>query len=64
MLSQKPGTGKMSLITSSGCSPLFHSSDKVNKPSFMKINRNITVREGETAYLPCRVKNLNDYTVH
>ena len=41
----------------------FHSSDKVNKPSFMKINRNITVSAGETAYLPCRVKNLNDYTV-
>ena len=41
----------------------FQSSEKVNQPSFMKINRNITVTLGETAYLPCRVKNLNDYTV-
>ena len=41
----------------------FQSSDPVNQPSFMKINRNISVTVGETAYLPCRVKNLNDYTV-
>jgi len=32
-------------------------------PSFLKINRNITVKLGETAYLPCRVKNLHKYTV-
>ena len=34
-----------------------------DQPSFLKINRNITVKLGETAYLPCRVKNLHKYTV-
>jgi len=37
--------------------------DKVDEPSFMKINRNISVVVGETAYLPCRVKNLDRHTV-
>jgi len=33
------------------------------QPKFLKINRNISVTLGETAYLPCRVKNLDVYTV-
>ena len=34
-----------------------------NQPSFLKINRNVSVMVGETAHLPCRVKNLDRYTV-
>jgi len=34
-----------------------------SQPTFLKINRNITVLVGETAYLPCRVKNLEKFTV-
>eukprot|EP00092_Neocalanus_flemingeri_P001106 GFUD01001179.1.p1 GENE.GFUD01001179.1~~GFUD01001179.1.p1 ORF type:complete len:378 (+),score=135.13 GFUD01001179.1:223-1356(+) len=36
---------------------------KLDQPEFMKINRNISVMIGETAFLPCRVKNLEKYTV-
>eukprot|EP00092_Neocalanus_flemingeri_P016410 GFUD01017760.1.p1 GENE.GFUD01017760.1~~GFUD01017760.1.p1 ORF type:complete len:380 (+),score=133.27 GFUD01017760.1:174-1313(+) len=36
---------------------------KLDQPQFMKINRNISVMVGETAFLPCRVKNLDEYTV-
>jgi len=36
---------------------------KFNQPEFLKLNRNITVMVGETAFLPCRVKNLDQYTV-
>jgi len=36
---------------------------KMDQPQFMKINRNISVMVGETAFLPCRVKNLDKYTV-
>jgi len=36
---------------------------KLEQPEFMKINRNISVALGETAYLPCRVKNLDKHTV-
>ena len=34
-----------------------------SEPSFLKINRNVSVKVGETAHLPCRVKNLDRYTV-
>jgi len=37
--------------------------NKLEQPDFMKINRNISVAIGETAYLPCRVKNLDKHTV-
>jgi len=36
---------------------------KLDQPEFMKINRNISAVVGETAFLPCRVKNLDTYTV-
>jgi len=36
---------------------------KIEQPQFLKINRNISVVVGETAFLPCRVKNLDSYTV-
>jgi len=36
---------------------------KIEQPQFLKINRNISVLVGETAFLPCRVKNLDSYTV-
>merc|ERR1711887_363605 len=36
---------------------------KIEQPQFLKINRNISVVVGETAFLPCRVKNLDTYTV-
>jgi len=36
---------------------------KIDQPQFLKINRNISVLVGETAFLPCRVKNLDTYTV-
>ena len=36
---------------------------KPEQPEFMKINRNISAVVGETAFLPCRVKNLDEYTV-
>ena len=36
---------------------------EVQQPTFMKINRNISVVVGETAFLPCRVKNLDSHTV-
>merc|ERR1712013_386378 len=36
---------------------------KLDQPQFLKINRDISVVVGETAFLPCRVKNLNTYTV-
>merc|ERR1711970_1682117 len=37
--------------------------NKLEQPDFMKINRNMSVAVGETAYLPCRVKNLDKHTV-
>merc|ERR1712243_187254 len=36
---------------------------QLDQPQFLKINRNISVVVGETAFLPCRVKNLDTYTV-
>merc|ERR1711931_163699 len=36
---------------------------KIDQPEFLKINRNISAVVGETAFLPCRVKNLDTYTV-
>ena len=36
---------------------------KPEQPEFMKINRNIAAVVGETAFLPCRVKNLDEHTV-
>ena len=36
---------------------------KPEQPEFMKININIAAVVGETAFLPCRVKNLDEYTV-
>eukprot|EP00091_Calanus_sinicus_P020898 TRINITY_DN5974_c0_g1_i8.p1 TRINITY_DN5974_c0_g1~~TRINITY_DN5974_c0_g1_i8.p1 ORF type:complete len:374 (-),score=116.29 TRINITY_DN5974_c0_g1_i8:26-1147(-) len=36
---------------------------KPEQPEFMKINRNIAAVVGETAFLPCRVKNLDENTV-
>jgi len=36
---------------------------ETSRPSFLKINRNVSVMVGETAHLPCRVKNLDRYTV-
>jgi len=36
---------------------------KLDQPQFLKINRKISVMLGETAFLPCRVKNLEQYTV-
>jgi hypothetical protein len=36
---------------------------KLDQPEFMRINRNISVVVGETAFLPCRVKKLDTYTV-
>ena len=36
---------------------------KLDQPEFLKINKNVSVMVGETAFLPCRVKNLEKYTV-
>merc|ERR1711887_174176 len=36
---------------------------KIEQPQFLKINRNISVVVGDTAFLPCRVKSLDSYTV-
>ena len=36
---------------------------ETSEPSFLKINRNVSVKVGETAHLPCRVKNLDRNTV-
>jgi len=33
------------------------------QPYFLKVNANVTVGVGETAYLPCRVKTLGEFTV-
>jgi len=46
--------------------PVFNTYPRYNTmtPEFLKLNKNVTVIEGETAHLPCRVKNLGEqYTV-
>jgi len=34
-----------------------------NQPFFLKVNSYVKVKQGETAFLPCRVKSLGDYLV-
>jgi len=37
--------------------------NKMDLPQFLPVSRNVTATVGETAFLPCRVKNLASYTV-
>ncbi len=34
-----------------------------NNPVILRVNANVSVAVGDTAYLPCRVKNLGDFRV-
>ena len=45
--------------------PVFNSfpTNKANQPQFMHFEKNISIELGETANLPCSVKNLGKHTV-